>query len=87
MNSFALTVHDAVKTYPGGASPVLNGVSLSLEPGESFVILGATGSRQVHAVTLGGGPGNPGFRVGSPRREFGDGLPAGGAAAVAERAR
>lgn len=44
MNSFALTVHDAVKTYPGGASPVLNGVNLTLEPGESFVILGATGS-------------------------------------------
>lgn len=44
MNSFALTVHDTVKAYPGGASPVLNGVNLTLEPGESFVILGATGS-------------------------------------------
>ena len=44
MNSFALTVHDAVKTYSGGASPVLNGVNLTLEPGGSFVILGATGS-------------------------------------------
>lgn len=40
----ALSLHDAVKTYPSSERPVLNRVSLTLEPGESFVILGATGS-------------------------------------------
>ncbi|MDO4883396.1 MAG: ATP-binding cassette domain-containing protein [Rothia sp. (in: high G+C Gram-positive bacteria)] len=43
-HSYALSVHDAFKTYPGSASPVLTGVNLTLERGESFVILGATGS-------------------------------------------
>lgn len=43
-NTVALTVTDAVKTYPGASQPTLGGVSLELPAGEAFVILGQTGS-------------------------------------------
>lgn len=39
-----LNVSGATKTYPGAAAPTLDGVSLQINRGEAFVILGATGS-------------------------------------------
>ncbi|GAA1046158.1 ABC transporter ATP-binding protein [Rothia amarae] len=44
MNTPALTIANAFKTYPGASEPTLHDVSLDLNPGEAFVILGHTGS-------------------------------------------
>jgi len=40
----AVRITDLGKTYPGAKSPALEGVSLSVEPGEIVVLLGLSGS-------------------------------------------
>ena len=40
----AVRITDLDKTYPGAAKPALEGVSLSVEPGEIVVLLGLSGS-------------------------------------------
>ena len=42
--SAALSVTDAVKTYPGAPAPTLDRVNLQVEAGEAFIVLGHTGS-------------------------------------------
>ena len=48
-SSGAIELRHLTFTYPGSDRPVLDDVSLRIEPGQTVAFVGATGSRQVHA--------------------------------------
>jgi ATP-binding cassette subfamily B protein len=48
----AIDIRNLVFTYPGAERPVLDGVSLSIEPGQTVAFVGATGSGKSTLISL-----------------------------------
>jgi ATP-binding cassette, subfamily B, multidrug efflux pump len=47
-----IEIRDLVFTYPGAARPVLDHISLTIEPGQTAAFVGATGSGKTTLITL-----------------------------------
>jgi len=48
----AIEIHDLTFTYPGAKAPVLSGISLRIEPGQTAALVGATGSGKSTLISL-----------------------------------